>query len=380
MKNFSFIQRNLQIKYSNKTKNLLNEQIINGFISYKHFKMNIILKENIFYNDFKEYLKKLYFSKEIKKCFNKLINYYKNYSLYFCKPTFADLNLGKIIRNLYDKKAEIYYKNNYLKNKKNNLKNNNFDYKIFTKSIHKDIINFSLDTIINEKDKNFFEKNKNKYFYINNIHEKNFFNEEDSFLPILKELNIDIKNKNNNINYNENNKIIKKHRKKISMPLHNYVSTNKIYLFCKPLNSNRNLNENKKSHLKLLTNDYYENKENINNYNVNYNENHKCQETKIIKYKINSKQLNSNRNLKYNKNKIKSNSKNIHSIQINGPFMTYSTENKKINNYNKNKTNYNTNQVNKNYNDNYNILSKIKTSKKFKLYLKTDNLSKKLQY
>ena len=185
MKNFSFIQRNLQIKYSNQTKNLLNEQIITGFINYKHFKMNIILKENIVYNDFKEYLKKLYFSKEIKKCFNKLINYYKNYSLYFCKPTFADLNLGKIIRNLYDKKAEIYYKNNYLKNKKNNRNNNNFDYKIFTKSIHKDIINFSLDTIINEKDKNFFEKNRNKYFYINNIHEKNFFNEEDSFLPIF---------------------------------------------------------------------------------------------------------------------------------------------------------------------------------------------------
>ena len=161
--------------------------------------------------------------------------------------------------------------------------------------------------------------------------------------------------------------------------MHNYATTNKIYLFCKPLNSNRNLNENKKSHLKLLTNDY-ENKENINNYNINYNENHKCQETKIIKYKINSKNLNSNTNLKYNKNKIKNNSKNVHSIQINGPFMTYSTENKRINNYNKNRTNYNTNKVNKNYNDNYNILSKIKTSKKFKLYLKTDNLSKKLQY
>ena len=372
MKNFSLVQKKLKLKYSNQNKKVFYKQIANGFIKNKHFRMNIFLKENVCYNNFEEFLKKYYFSKEIKKYFNKFFNYYKNYLLYFCKPTFADLNLGKIINNLYEKKAEIYYKNNYLKNKKNNLNNNNnnFDCKIFTKSIHKDIINFSLDTIINEKEKNFFEKNKNKYFYINNINEKNFFNEEDSFLPILKELNIDIKNiyNNNNNNNNENhkNQIIKKHRKKISLPLHNYTY-NKIYLVCKPLNSNRNLNENKKSHFKLIS----ENKENY--FNTNYNENHKCQETKIIKYKTNSKKLISHNN----KNKIKDNSKNVHSIQINGPFMTYSTDIKKNNN-NNNNNKISSNRLNKN--DNVNILTKIKTSKKFKLYLKTDNLSKKLQY
>ena len=39
--------------------------------------------------------------------------YYKNYLQFFCKPTFTDFAINEIINDYGEKKAELYYKNNY---------------------------------------------------------------------------------------------------------------------------------------------------------------------------------------------------------------------------------------------------------------------------
>ena len=45
----------------------------------------------------------------------KLSDYYKNYHLFFCRPTLRHFKLAKIKGNFQDKKAEIFYKSSKYK-------------------------------------------------------------------------------------------------------------------------------------------------------------------------------------------------------------------------------------------------------------------------
>ena len=82
-------------------------------------KLNCNFKEIKYSNITKDYLKRLYKTKESKIRIPKLSDYYKNYHLFFCKPTLRHYKLGKIMNNYNDKKAEIFYKNNYKESKDN---------------------------------------------------------------------------------------------------------------------------------------------------------------------------------------------------------------------------------------------------------------------
>ena len=76
-----------------------------------HF--NSVFKERQFNDDTDEFLKRKYKIKETKERIPKLSDYYKNYHLFFCKPTFINFYFYKLMHTYEEQKAEIFYKNNY---------------------------------------------------------------------------------------------------------------------------------------------------------------------------------------------------------------------------------------------------------------------------
>ena len=87
---------------------------------------NLPTKLNCFYKELKftnipiEYLKRTYKLNETVFRIPKLSAYYKNYHQFFCHPTLRHFTFCKLVCKYQDKKAEIYYKNNYMDSKKNN--------------------------------------------------------------------------------------------------------------------------------------------------------------------------------------------------------------------------------------------------------------------
>ena len=80
-------------------------------------KFNCIYKELKYTNLTHDYLKRIYKLMESINRIPKLSDYYKNYHLFFCRPTLRSYKLSKIMCNYQDKKAEIFYKNNYKETK-----------------------------------------------------------------------------------------------------------------------------------------------------------------------------------------------------------------------------------------------------------------------
>ena len=95
------IEEDYYLSYSN--------QIIYNVSS--HF--NCIYKENQYIENKDEFLKRLYSVHECLDRIPKLSDYYKNYLKFFCRPSFKNYKLGKLLHDFEDKKAEIFYKNNY---------------------------------------------------------------------------------------------------------------------------------------------------------------------------------------------------------------------------------------------------------------------------
>ena len=79
--------------------------------SSSHF--NLQYKE-IQYNDTRiEFLRRLYRTKEVEERIPNLYEYYKNYHLFYLKPFLTNFYLENLLHHYQDKKAEIFYKNNY---------------------------------------------------------------------------------------------------------------------------------------------------------------------------------------------------------------------------------------------------------------------------
>ena len=91
-------------------------------IMYKcssHF--HIQFKE-IQYNDFIiEFLRRFYKKQEVIDRLPNLYEYYKNYHLFYLKPILRNFYSQNLLHNYQDKKAEVFYKNNYTRttNEKN---------------------------------------------------------------------------------------------------------------------------------------------------------------------------------------------------------------------------------------------------------------------
>ena len=148
---------------------------------------NVPSKFNIKYKELKyidlenDYLKRLYKRKESINRIPKLSDYYKNYHLFFCRPTLCNQKLGYIMCEYEDNKAELFYKKNYpeskeeltekfLKKQKNKdikEKKDNIDLKKNSSSIS--FSSSSIDNITNNKiifdkeTKKMLERTQNDY-------------------------------------------------------------------------------------------------------------------------------------------------------------------------------------------------------------------------
>lgn len=109
------------IKKYNLDKHKFNKSIINNIIIHRHIHYISLLNDKIIINDKSEYLKRYYFIKEIIKKLPKFYLYYKNYFIFFLKPTLSDFSFHDLLRKTFGKQADIFY-NNKLKNFKNNFK------------------------------------------------------------------------------------------------------------------------------------------------------------------------------------------------------------------------------------------------------------------
>ena len=166
------ISNNLR-RYNTNSK-IVNIMIVNNLINCKSCHFLAVFKDYLITDYVEEFLRRIYSLKESIQRMPKLYNYYKNYLLFFCKPTFIDSFSNEVIKNYGDLNAEYFYKNKLdrKKNKKDARKvlDKNINYRnfnkddvneneeliktVFTKSIKNSIDNIKIEedsTISNKK-------------------------------------------------------------------------------------------------------------------------------------------------------------------------------------------------------------------------------------
>ena len=135
-----------------------------------HSKFNCIYKEHIYSNITRDFLKRVYNCNESLLRIPKLSEYYKNYHLFFCRPTLRHMVLGKIVGNYKDRKAEIFYKNNYKESKDNDSNEKNIKKEKNSNSSMTSLDNITNNKIIFDKytkkmlDKSETEIKNNNYY------------------------------------------------------------------------------------------------------------------------------------------------------------------------------------------------------------------------
>ena len=201
------IKRNLKRKYD-MTPQKYTLISIQNFIEAKYCREIAVFKESLIYNYEEEFLKRMYKKKESIQRIPKFVVYYTNYLLFFCRPIFQELNLDELLQKYYEKKAQVFYHNNYEnikeKKKNNDKKMNEQDNIIFTPKIRKII---SSDNSISHLT---IKKNENTSSF------NTIYSLENSILKILNE---NTKIENNTLKKKENE--IEKNRPKLILKSNN---------------------------------------------------------------------------------------------------------------------------------------------------------------
>ena len=194
----------------------------------------ILYKEFEYMENFDEFLKRWYTTRESVTRMPKINDYYKNYHKFFCKPNFSDFIVATIMQNYNDEKAELYYKDNF------GVSNSEKDEEISRKNNSMSLS--SLDnitnnkTIFNEKNKFLIDKNEKSINYsitmslnnttINSMNNKNKNlanskrtndndnNNKDSFEEIVHDLVTYKKQKKKKEKQNKRNRSKKNNNKK----------------------------------------------------------------------------------------------------------------------------------------------------------------------
>ena len=108
------IMSNLSNKYNSNNKDgTLNQMIVNALIFNKNSHIVAIFKDSMIWDYIDEFLKRFYKSKESIDRVPKFSSFYKNYLQFFCKPIFTNFTFNSIIQDYNEKRAEVYYNNNF---------------------------------------------------------------------------------------------------------------------------------------------------------------------------------------------------------------------------------------------------------------------------
>lgn len=371
IKQIKYYSYNQLIKKYNTLPQKYNLIQLDKFIAGKYCRSLASFKEKLMFNYDEEFLKKYYKIKEIKKKIPLFYEFYKSYLQFFCSPVFSELNLNELIGKNIEKKAKVFYNENY--NTESKKKGKTMNIVIFTSKIRRDLsrrtnlTNLSKTTIMpagltnkssitsqntiakifneitssqkennNKNTSNSIKANKsfiNKNGFINSI-KKNKSNNKKK----IEMNNIQIKNENLNKNYINKNINLKN-----KLNIKNIISNNII------LNNN-------------LTSTNFNNTDNNNNnviygeINTNTNTKYQKQLVKIKKPQVIKLKTDKNINnytINISNSKISSNTTNKELKKHHANFNTIIGNRydlSKINLYNRiaNKTTSNTSKYNKN--------------------------------
>ena len=94
--------------------------IMENLIFNKNTHLVSIFKDYMIWDYIEEFLKRFYRKEESKERVPKFASFYKNYLKFFCVPTFKDIFYNEMIHNYSEKKAELFYNENYKSKKEKN--------------------------------------------------------------------------------------------------------------------------------------------------------------------------------------------------------------------------------------------------------------------
>ena len=187
----NYFHKKLVIKYNALPQEYIQNQI-NNFIIAKYCHSLASFKENLIYYDIDEFLKEYYKKKESINRIPKFPEFYKSYLDFFCFPTLADLKLNDLIEEMVEKKAKVFYNDNYKDEynedgKPNDKKQNNINTIIFTNKIRQEIsrknilTDLSKTTILHKK-----VSNKSSLTSINTINKLMEYFDNKNYLGLIK--------------------------------------------------------------------------------------------------------------------------------------------------------------------------------------------------
>ena len=207
--------------FNSKSKhNNILQLIMEVLIFNKDCHLVTVFKDYMIWDFIDEFLKRYYNREEGKDRIPRYAHFYRNYSKFFCRPTFRDFEINEIIQEHGEKRAELYYNQNF-RSKKD--KNNFADEGLFedddSESVHvskskieKTIFNKTIKKSI--EDTSLYSAKDNETFLLNvdkdliddqNLLTKNSTNQ--SILKIINDFNKKKLEKEINENSNDNIKI-----------------------------------------------------------------------------------------------------------------------------------------------------------------------------
>ena len=94
--------------------------IMENLIFNKNTHLVSTFKDYMIWDYIEEFLKRYYKNAESDERVPKFASFYKNYLKFFCVPTFKDIYCNDMIHNYSEKKAELFYNENYRNKKEKN--------------------------------------------------------------------------------------------------------------------------------------------------------------------------------------------------------------------------------------------------------------------
>ena len=295
---------------------------IDQLIFNKTTHFNHLFKENINFNNWNEYMRRIYNKKEHDERIVKLADFYKNYYLYFCRPLLTEINYLYFLNKYYNRKAKIFYKNYNSENISEKSDVNNKETESIVTSINNDTDN---KIIFNKKNKYIIENNGEKSKYsitltyddISNNNNNDFIHKSSAssfenflryFIDECKFENYENKNNGskNNANLINNEKKIKKlDKNKIkNLDLNNYlINTKNIKEILQDFNRDK-----KNDKLMVQDDTYYKIRKNF--YNINHKENSNEISRNITTMNLSANEKRKNLKLNNKNNEVIINEKN----------------------------------------------------------------------
>jgi hypothetical protein len=203
-------KRKMQKKYSDCTTNYYRHKIFDILYSRStNFVVNY--KEILLFTNLGEYNKRYYNQNESLLKLIKILKYYVNYLTFFCRPVFVQFSYYNILQNYYDLQADIFYRQNYLKNgEKDDYIKNTSNYYDEGNNNNKTISKNNSNLIFDNKTRKFIDTSTN---LLTSIDRDNDESKNETFIQKMKINNNYITIKNNDDYLMDLIEIIKTKRK-----------------------------------------------------------------------------------------------------------------------------------------------------------------------